>query len=553
MKANEEKKILEAFPENAKEFIKLVIKNMRYRKSVRQEVMEELTTHFEDELKSCKDEKEKEDKAKQLIEQFGDPKVLGVLLRRAKKRCRPLWRTAIVRAFQTAAVLIVCLFIYVTWFLSGKPLITTDYIAELNLIVRPAANESQNAAPLYEKAVQLLKANTDYNDVKRLIDKNYEDTNSIEKTRIEKFISENPVVFDLVYEGTHRPYFWMTYRAEDPNEGLIGVLLPQLGNFRSLARLLIFKSQRAAEQNRFNDSFDDLISCYRLGRQIRQGNNILVEQLVGIAIEALSTNQICKILATSKIEPIYLSALQKNLEQIISDEDFVVNFKSEELFMYDETQRCFTDSCFGSHLYLPRVAKLSSMLGPVEPLSVLLGSLKTPKTTFHILFTHPDKQQTQQAAERYYDYLESIARKSPAQIHSEGIDVGKESMKIVEGNLLLEMLSPALGRVIELSSRNKISVKSTLTIIALVRYNQDKGQYPDSLKELVDSGYLKELPADPWSDKPLVYKKTDKGFILYSIGLNSKDDGGVVARDKEGNVQMWNNNEGDAVFWPVEK
>ena len=170
MATKNENEILKNLPPSAASFLKLVIKNIRYRRSVRLDVMAELAAHFDDQLKDCKSEQEKEQKAKQLIDQFGSPKLLGVLLRRAKKRCRPLWRTAVVRAFQTAGVLVLCLIAYIVWFATGKPVITIDYVAEFNRFVRPVADESQNAYPFYDKAVQLLKANSDYNDVKRLLE-----------------------------------------------------------------------------------------------------------------------------------------------------------------------------------------------------------------------------------------------------------------------------------------------------------------------------------------------------------------------------------------------
>ena len=90
MKKKEKDKLFDNLPTCAAEFIKFVIKKMRYRKNVRAEVMAELAAHFEDELKECKTDQEKQQKAKQLITDFGDVKLLAVLLRRAKKRCRPL-------------------------------------------------------------------------------------------------------------------------------------------------------------------------------------------------------------------------------------------------------------------------------------------------------------------------------------------------------------------------------------------------------------------------------------------------------------------------------
>ena len=85
---------LQNLPVAASDFINSVIKKMRYRKKVRLDVRAELTAHFEDQLRDCATDRDREQKAQQLIADFGDPKLLAVLLRRAKKRCRPLWRKA---------------------------------------------------------------------------------------------------------------------------------------------------------------------------------------------------------------------------------------------------------------------------------------------------------------------------------------------------------------------------------------------------------------------------------------------------------------------------
>jgi hypothetical protein len=34
------------------------------------------------------------------------------------------------------------------------------------------------------------------------------------------------------------------------------------------------------------------------------------------------------------------------------------------------------------------------------------------------------------------------------------------------------------------------------------------------------------VPLDPWDGKPLRYKKLDKGYVIYSVGSDRKDDGG---------------------------
>jgi hypothetical protein len=76
-------------------------------------------------------------------------------------------------------------------------------------------------------------------------------------------------------------------------------------------------------------------------------------------------------------------------------------------------------------------------------------------------------------------------------------------------------------------------VDMAMLACALERYRLAEGQYPDSLDALVPR-FSKVLPGDIIDGQPLKYRRTDDGrFILYSVGWNEKDDGGVVAATKD--------------------
>ncbi|MHC4396682.1 MAG: hypothetical protein ACYS1A_13615 [Planctomycetota bacterium] len=549
----------EHLPVCAAEFIKLVIKKMRYRKKVRADVAAELIAHFQDELKECTTDDQRQQKAQQLIGRFGDVKLLGVLLRRAKKRCRPLWRTIVARGFQTAGVLILCLIVYVAWFLTGKPVITTNYVEQLNRMVRPTADESLNAAPLYEKAIELYEVSSW--GISELFGKKYNEATSEEKQIMEKWLADNKDILDLVIAGSKKPYYWQKYGNKQDTGEMIDVLMPNLAEFRRLAKLLLrWRAWISAEQGRYEYALDDIKAGYRLGQHLLKGNKTFIEQLVGIAIRAMAVQELRGIISQHKIDSAILASLQRDFEQMFTDEDFVISFDAEKLFMYDELQRCFTESRFGGgHLYPPRLMAIGGESWQEEPeysipliiYGVILSPQEWPNFA-KVLFTHPNKQETREMAERSYDFYDEIARKNPGQIHSEAIDVEKEAAKIVRGNILLEIMTPAIHRIHEISYRNKTDVEATLTIIAILRCKQDTGDYPENLEELVTASYLRKKPIDSFSDKPFVYKKTDDNFLLYSFGENLKDDGGRVVRNDKGKIKQYAN-EGDWLFWPMEK
>ncbi len=604
---------LQNLPACAAEFIRQVLRKMRYRRKVTQDVQAELAAHFEDELKDYATDEEKEQKAQQLIAEFGDVKLLAVLLRRAKKRCRPLWRTVVARTFQAVGVLILCFIVYVVWFLTGKPVITTNYVAELNRIVRPAADESLNAAPLYHKAIDLYKELSDdfliffaknhqavvderfprkvellakkidrlfsnrdslnfqeerkniqdevskvlspFLAKNRFLGKKYSELTAEQRNMAEKWLREHNDALELIIEGSRRPYYWRTYESDPENPAeMLGVLLPNLSDFRNLAYSLRWRIWLSAAQGRFEDAFDGMKSCYRLGQHIR-GDKTLIEQLVGIALEALAIRTIRDIVGEYEIESTELVDLQRNFEQIVADENFTISFKAERLAMYDEIQRCFTADTIGKgHLYLPRFRKTCDLTGSYsydngERLEHFILDLLVSAP---FLFTHPNKEETLESTNELYDYWEQLCLKTAAQMHAERDAIDNKLKELVSGNIFLGTRTPAVKRIIEIGNRLPVDIGATLTMIAVFRYKRDSGRYPQNLNQLVTAGYLKQLPIDSFSDKPLVYKKTDNNFILYSVGPNFTDDGGEPGKDKRGRIKNWTDN-GDTVFWPMPK
>ena len=79
-------KVTIPLPQQVKTFIARIINSVRYHPDVAQHVYDELVAHFSDALDDLGDEAERNARASELMESFGDPKVLGVLIRDAKRR-----------------------------------------------------------------------------------------------------------------------------------------------------------------------------------------------------------------------------------------------------------------------------------------------------------------------------------------------------------------------------------------------------------------------------------------------------------------------------------
>ena len=93
---------------------------------------------------------------------------------------------------------------------------------------------------------------------------------------------------------------------------------------------------------------------------------------------------------------------------------------------------------------------------------------------------------------------------------------------------------PNFTKAFQNCAYNQTLANEAQIVCALERYKLANGRYPETLDALVPQ-FIGKLPADIIGGEPLPYRRTDDGkFLLYSVGWNETDDGGVTVRDKSG-------------------
>ncbi len=101
------------------------------------------------------------------------------------------------------------------------------------------------------------------------------------------------------------------------------------------------------------------------------------------------------------------------------------------------------------------------------------------------------------------------------------------------GLRLLDVEVPAFGPSCVQDAWVVAMMRSARAAIAVEGFRLKTGKLPEGLAQLVP-GFIKAIPADPFDGKPLRYKKLPKGYVVYSIGDNGKDDGGLAETDGYG-------------------
>jgi hypothetical protein len=314
----------------------------------------------------------------------------------------------------------------------------------------------------------------------------------------------------------------------------------------------MWRSRIDRDQGRPQQSIETCLAIARAAGHW-QGKGTLIEQLVGLSISGLGHEEILSLLADQRLSAAELQRFQEQMSQIYQGDYPLMNMDGERLAFMDIVQRSFTDGGPGGGHLIPGLWDHYTDLttpGPDDRDKRLFMPLLTAAS-----MAHARRDSTVAKANEIYGLQSKLTRMTPYQRYISDFKTADEIIYESWSRyrfFLIEIFMPATARVSEIVYRGKMSNKATLAILALLRWRLEKDQYPAALGELVSAGFLDELPTDPYSDKPLVYKRTDDNFIFYSVGPNFTDDGGKYGKDKKGRDRQWLDN-GDTVFWPLPK
>jgi len=540
-------------PEVAVEYIDAVVKCVRYRKKVRREVRGELVDHFVEALSECDGEVERIKLAEELVAEFGDVKILAGLIRRGKKRCRPLWKKVLIRGFQGVGICILCFIIYSVWFFNGKANPTVDYLEVFNERNRPVVVDEDNAWLYYEKAINLLVEPDE--DLKELLPKfgrlaimRDNDLLAQDQIAVSEWLDNNAPAWQEFCKAIEMPYCYREYNYDHPDETwILSVMLPHVPKLREIAVLGMSRWKHAVGHGNTDLALRDSITLVKFSRHW-QGRKNIIESLLGMTIGSLGCQGVLNVTESDDVTSAQLREMYESLSSAYPNGYPPIELEGEKIMLMDVIQHCFTDGGLGGGHLVPRDLR---MIMHVEDL-VDFDDLKTMLLVVSGTLVHAGRDDVIAKTNEVYEKFEVLSVMSPFERKMSDVTFDDVFLKLPEYRyFLLHAMLPSLGRVTDVRFENKAFYEATLTVLAVKQWQLETGSLPANLNVLVDAGLLSELPEDPYSDCSLVYRIDGDDFVLYSVGQNFVDDGGLSGTDRDGKYILWGE-EGDAVFWPVD-
>lgn len=93
-----------------------------------------------------------------------------------------------------------------------------------------------------------------------------------------------------------------------------------------------------------------------------------------------------------------------------------------------------------------------------------------------------------------------------------------------------KIIMPSFGRAADLYGHSRAEIRAAIAGIDAEKFRRRSGRWPKSLEELY-AAEPKRIPLEPFNgDKPMQYRLTDEGCVIYSLGDDETDQGGLLER-----------------------
>jgi hypothetical protein len=362
--------------------------------------------------------------------------------------------------------------------------------------IEPECNPSDNAALDWKKAEAMLSIDRkDRPFMAQIIGDFFEDSplSKEKKERLRDLIAKNQDALILILEASAKSCFKYEEKWEVPGYNLrTETAISMIQGARLLGVDAVFK----AEDGNVEEAIEQCLAARRLLKMYLQ-EPYLINYLVATACIKQVAVCLNKIVSEKNIETDLLRKILKEWDSSPWREGLTWSFKSERifglesalLFLNGEYEKDFFQ---GGKLYywVFRPVYKSEIIWLMGNYDLMIKAAEMP----------------------YYSSRDS-------KILEERIN--STPWYFIMSRLFLPNAVTVLFKRATLNAM----FETARIGIACKIYKNLHGDFPEDLAEL-SPDILENIPVDPFTGNPLIYKKQDLGIMVYSIGSNLKDDGG---------------------------
>ncbi len=366
--------------------------------------------------------------------------------------------------------------------------------------------KDDNAAKYYLQACEVLDDSGFNESLFKRYDDVLENGWRREDPAVESYLKKNEPALELVHKGTQQRFCSMPIVDS-------GQDVPYFAGFREIARIMVIKGGLLVWREKYAEAGRVYSDLLRFSADVSD-SGIILHSLVGMAIEGLAykggesflaqlnDEAVCNALLGQMID---IESRRVPLYQIL-EKDFAHRLKRYQ----KESGRVF--------LYYDRFSR--QLLDRPKIVEFFVCPMRRVR---NYLMFRLFKRRYLQETQRFGRYIIELSKTPYPEIHRE-----KLNEKIPE-NELSQLAFGLIPDFLFLVTRQQTAQRANIIRVALHLHLLKSGTYPEKLDELA-ALMPKEALIDPFSTGQFIYRRTDDGYLLYSVGGNMKDDGGMQAK-----------------------
>lgn len=344
--------------------------------------------------------------------------------------------------------------------------------------------------------------------------------------------NEKPLA--LAVAATARPRFFIPMVSPSDPPSILETS-PNWGAARGMTRALVARAMLKADSGDVERAFADLMAVHRLARLASQTPE-LIDRFAAISLERTAAQGDCALAASETLALEHAQAFLVELNALAPLPDVV-----------ETLDRCDRFMLMDAAMALRRAVKKKRPDYPQNMPRTVKGDafdwdsiLRTAnywcdrRTEVMRKETYAERTKAYQQLDRdFTPFWQALFERTKytgrfrvyAKVFLLGRDeITRQGTEVLTGWLMSSFL-PSLARCQIIHDNATAGLELAKVSMALAAYKAEKGEYPPELSDLVPK-YLRAIPNDLFTGRPIVYRREGKGYIMYSVGENTIDDGG---------------------------
>lgn len=323
-----------------------------------------------------------------------------------------------------------------------------------------------------------------------------------------KLLGQYDGVYDVLREAAMRPGCrWPTEFGQGWD-----TLFPQYAQMRAVVRVLDYRAVYRARRGDGAGAYADVTTALRTARHLRE-EPVLVGQRVRYACTSIAIASLGRVVEVTPPTPGQVAALWPLLDPAQLEGSMRLALIGERALATTFWQQARTD---------PRSLIRLTQGGQDPPwYTAALITMGRPLLDHNFAYL----------LDMYQKLIDLQELSGPA-YHAASSKL-EQQMSGRSDLFLASMMVPSFARARDATDRTAANLAMARWVLAIARYRSLHGRYPATLAQAraLAPG---EPGMDPFTGNLPVYKRTAEGYQLYCVGVNGRDDGGLVTERDRG-------------------